>query len=265
MFVLLSKLLPIFVYPVGLVCILMLLAAVLPRQPRWQRGFIALAFLLLWLGSSNLIATPLVRSLEWRYLPPEEVPTAEVIVVLGGATKTADYPRQTVELGEAGDRALYAAWLYHQGKADHLLLTGGNVFTDTLITKPPEAEDMLAVMQMFNVPEQAIWLETESRNSYENALFSRPLLAEKGINTILLVTSAIHMPRAVALFEKQGFEVIPLPTDFVVTQQGWQAITRPSILAQLGNVLPVVENLQLTTSAMKEYLGLLVYRLQGWL
>jgi len=265
MFIFLSKLLPIFVYPVGLTCILMLLAAFLPRQSRWQRSLIGLSFLLLWLGSSNLITAPLVRSLEWRYLPPEEVPTAEVIVVLGGGTKKADYPRQTVELGEAGDRALYAAWLYHQGKADHLLLTGGNVFSDTLTTTPPEAEDMLSVMRMFNIPDEAFWLETKSRNSYENALYSRPLLEEKGINTILLVTSAIHMPRAVALFEKQGFSVIPLPTDFVVTQQGWQTVTKPTFLAQLGNVLPTVENLQYTTWAMKEYIGLVVYRWQGWL
>jgi uncharacterized SAM-binding protein YcdF (DUF218 family) len=265
MFIFLSKLLPIFIYPIGLTCILMLMAAFLPRQPRWQRGLIGLAFLVLWLSSSNLIAAPLVRSLEWRYLPPQEVPTAEVIVVLGGGTKRADYPRQTVELGEAGDRTLYAAWLYQQGKAEHLLLTGGNVFTDTFTTEPPEAEDMLSVMRMFAIPDEAIWLETKSRNSYENALFSRPLLEEKGINTILLVTSAIHMPRAVALFEKQGFKVIPLPTDFDDTQQVWQEVTKPTLQVQLGNFLPTVENLQHTTLAMKEYIGLLVYRWQGWL
>jgi uncharacterized SAM-binding protein YcdF (DUF218 family) len=186
-------------------------------------------------------------------------------VVLGGGTKAADYPRQTVELSEAGDRTLYAAWLYHQGKADYILLSGGNVFTDTLTTEPAEAEDMLAVMQMLNVPDEAIWLETKSRNSYENALYSRYLLEDKNISTVLLVTSAIHMPRAVALFEKQGFTVIPLPTDFVVTQRGWQGVTRPALLAQLGNVLPTVENLQLTTWAIKEYIGIAVYRLQGWL
>ena len=265
MFIFLSKLLPIFVYPVGLTCIFILLAAALPQRHRWRRRLMGLAFLLLWLSSSSLVAAPLVRSLEWRYLPPTDVPPAEVIVVLGGGTKTADYPRQIVELSEAGDRTLYAAHLYHQGKADHILLSGGNVFTDTLTNAPPEAEDMLAIMQMLNVPEEAIWLETESRNSYENALYSHTLLQNKGIHTILLVTSAIHMPRAVALFEKQGFTVIPLPTDFVVTQQGWEAITRPTFLAQLGNVLPTVENLQLTTWAMKEYVGTAVYRLQGWL
>lgn len=265
MFIYLSKLLPIFVYPIGLACILMLISLFRPRQPRWQRGLVGLALLILWLSSSRLVAATLLRSLEWRYLPPAEVPTADVIVVLGGGTKTAEYPRPTVEVSEAGDRTLYAAWLYHQGVAEHLLLTGGHVFTSTLATEPPEAEDMLTIMQMLDVPDEAIWLETKSRNTYENALYSRPLLAEKGINTILLVTSAIHMPRSVAIFEKQGFTVIPLPTDFIVTESSWQEITSLTFQGQFGNVLPTVENLQFTTWALKEYIGMAVYRLRGWL
>ena len=265
MFVFLSKLLPIFIYPLGLACILMFITILRRQQPRWQRGMIGLALLLLWLGSSRWVAAVLVRSLEWRYLPPEEVPSAEVIVVLGGGTKSADYPRTTVEVNEAGDRTLYAAWLYHQGIADHLLLTGGNVFADTLAPDSPEAEDMQAIMNMLNVPEEAVWLETKSRNTYENAIYSRPLLEAQGIDTILLVTSAIHMPRSVALFEKQGFTVIPLPTDFLVTERSWREITSLTAINQLGNVLPAVENLQKTTWALKEYLGLFIYRLRGWL
>ena len=265
MFVYLSKLLPIFIYPVGLACILLLISLFRGQQPRWQRGVIGLAFLVLWLGSSRWVTVSLVRSLEWRYLPPEDVPAGEVIVVLGGGTKTADYPRSTVEVNEAGDRTLYAAWLYHQGVADHVLLTGGNIFTSSITTEPPEAEDMLAIMQMLNVPEEAIWLETKSRNTYENALYSRPLLEEQGIDTILLVTSAMHMPRSVALFEKQGFTVIPLPTDFVVTERNWAEVTKLTFRDQLGNVLPTVENLQFTTKALKEYIGMVIYGLRGWL
>jgi uncharacterized SAM-binding protein YcdF (DUF218 family) len=265
MFVYLSKLLPVFIYPVGLACLLLLIAFLRRQQPRWQRGLIGATFMILWLGSSGWLATFLVRSLEWRYLPPAEVTAAEVIVVLGGGTRTADYPRSIVEINEAGDRLLYAAWLYHQGLADNLLLTGGIVFSSTITTEPPEAEDMLALLQMLNVPDEAIWLETKSRNTYENALYSRPLLKEKDINTILLVTSAIHMPRSVAIFEKQGFTVIPMPTDFIITERNWREVTNLTFKDQLGNVLPTVENLQMTTWAMKEYIGLVVYRLRGWL
>lgn len=235
------------------------------QQSHWQRRIIGLAFLVLWLGGSRWLAVSLVRSLEWRYLPPEEVPSGKVIVVLGGGTKTADYPRPTVEVNEAGDRTLYAAWLYHQGAANHLLLSGGNVFTNTIMTKPPDAEDMLTMMQMLNVPTEDIWLETKSRNTYENALYSRQLLEEQGIDTILLVTSAIHMPRSVALFEKQGFTVVPLPTDFIITERNWEEISRITFRAQLANVIPTVENLQLTTWALKEYIGMIVYSLRGWL
>jgi uncharacterized SAM-binding protein YcdF (DUF218 family) len=184
---------------------------------------------------------------------------------MGGGTKTAEYPRPIVELNEAGDRMMYGAWLYHQGKADHILLTGGNVFTDTNSVEPPEAYDMLMIMRMLSVPEEAIWLETESRNSYENALYSRPLLVAADVDEIMLVTSALHMPRSVALFQKQGFTVIPMPTDFLVTEQSWRLVTAPTFMGQLGNVLPTVENLQGTTGALKEYIGWVIYRWQGWL
>ncbi|MCB8942844.1 MAG: YdcF family protein [Ardenticatenaceae bacterium] len=265
MFVYLSKVLPLFIYPLGLACVLMFIALLRRQQPRWQRGIIGLALLALWLGSSRWLPATLVRSLEWRYLPPAAVPAGEVIVVLGGGTRGNEYPRPTVEISEAGDRLLYAAGLYHQGVADHLLLTGGNVFTSTLHTDIPEAENMLTIMQMLNVPEEAVWLETKSRNTYQNALYSRPLLEERDIDTILLVTSAIHMPRSVALFEKQGFTVIPLPTDYLITERSWADVTSLRLSHQFGNALPTVENLQLTTWALKEYVGLVVYRLQGWL
>ncbi|MBW7885258.1 MAG: YdcF family protein, partial [Caldilineaceae bacterium] len=155
----------------------------------------------------------LVRSLEWQYLPPAELPRAEVIVVLGGGTRSQAYPRPIHEIGEAGDRLLYAAYLYHQGVAPHLLLSGGVVAVDGPALQP-EAEAMATLLTLLNVPHDALWLEPRSRNTHENAVETRKLLEPRGINRIVLVTSAMHMLRAVAIFEKQGFEVVPAPTDF---------------------------------------------------
>jgi len=108
-------------------------------------------------------------------------------------------------------------------------------------------------------------LQTKSQNTYEDAVFSSEILKEKGINRILLVTSALHMPRSVALFEKQGLEVIPAPTDFTITEDGWQQTFSPNTETLLTNILPNSSSLGLTTNVIKEYIGLLVYRLQGWL
>jgi uncharacterized SAM-binding protein YcdF (DUF218 family) len=263
MFIFLSKLLPIFVYPIGLITILLAAALMLRRSPHWRRICIGAALLILLITGNAWIPSILTRSLEWQYLPLETYPQTEVIVVLGGTTQSALYPRQIVEIGGAGGRLLYAAHLYHEGVAPNLLLTGG--YIDWMADRNAPANDMAEILRMLGVPEEALWYETESRNTYENALFTREILAEKGIDRIILVTSAMHMPRAVALFEKQGFEVFPAPADYDLTQIDWERLWEPNLTTQLFNLLPSVGNINDTTNALKEYIGILTYRLRGWL
>ncbi len=263
MFVFLSKLLPIFLYPVGLITILLIAALLLRRFPRWQSIFVLAALGILLVASNTWVATALTRSLEWQYLPAETYPPTDVIVVLGGTTGSAIYPRQMVDIGGAGDRMIYAAHLYHQGVAPRLLLTGG--YISWMDARQAPANDMAEILRMLDVPEDALWYETESRNTYENALFTKKILEAKNIQRIVLVTSAMHMPRAVRLFEKQGFDVIPAPTDYNVTQADWDRLWTLNLTTQLFNLLPSVGNLSDTTAALKEYIGILIYNLRGWL
>jgi uncharacterized SAM-binding protein YcdF (DUF218 family) len=169
-----------------------------------------------------------------------------------------------VELNGAGDRMLYASWLYHQGVAPTLLLTGSYIpWLNDNESSP--AKDMGEILEMLGVPEDALWFETQSLNTHENAVRSAEVLKREGVNQILLVTSATHMPRAVRLFEKQGLEVIPAPTDYAVVQETWDRLWEPSIRVQLLNFLPDASNLSGTTTALKEYLGIIVYKLRGWI
>jgi uncharacterized SAM-binding protein YcdF (DUF218 family) len=168
-----------------------------------------------------------------------------------------------VEVNGAGDRVLYAAWLYRQGKAPYVLLTGGRIAW--LGTGDSPAGDMASLLELMGVPPDAIWLESESRNTYENAVNSRQILEAKGIQRILLVTSAMHMPRSVALFRKQGLEVIPAPTDFSITQENWDQLVHGNAANWFLNLAPQAGNLATTTEALKEYLGMFIYHLQGWL
>lgn len=262
MFLFLSKLLPLFIYPVGLACIV--LAFTLWRQKRRQQPsrWLPVALAILWLSGIRPMALGVMRSLEWQYLPLEPMPKAEVIVVLGGATRDAYQPRPIIEVNEAGDRLLYGAWLYRQGYGEHLLLTGGEPFVSAQGTT--EAMEMAWIMELLQLPSTALWLEEEARNTYENGVYSREILAAAEINRIILVTSAVHMPRAVAVFEKQGFEVIPAPTDFAVTEAVWQTTFEPSLSMMWLNLLPTVDNTMLTTRALKEYIGLFIYELRGW-
>jgi uncharacterized SAM-binding protein YcdF (DUF218 family) len=265
MFLYLSKLLPLLIYPLGLAVILLLIAWLWRSRPRLLKLTLLGAVVLLVLGGNRCVAYSLLRSLEWRYMPPAEIPQVGAIVVLGGSTRQKAYPRPLVEVNESGDRLLYAAYLYHQNAAEHILLTGGNIEWLSPGSTRPEAEEMAAVCHLLGVPEEALWLEPDSRNTYENALYSRVILKEAGVETILLVTSALHMPRSVALFERQGVNVVPAPTDYIVSATDWRYLWRAGLAGQMLNLLPSAEYLDYSTQALKEYIGLSVYRLRGWL
>ncbi|MFW5714389.1 MAG: YdcF family protein [Brevefilum sp.] len=264
MFVYLSKLLPLLVYPLGLACILLIAALIFGKHRRWRKGLMIAALGLLWLGSNRWISYSLARSLEWRHIPTGTIPQAEVIVVLGGGTESADPPRPITEVNSAGDRVLYAARLYHQGTAPNILVSGGNLEFSSARGQTP-AEEMADLLALTDVPGEAIWQQNNSQNTYEDALYSARMLAEWNINEIILVTSAMHMPRSLALFENQGLEVIPAPVDFTITERGWESTFRPGIDEFLIYLLPNTSSLGLTTNVLKEYLGMLIYGLRGWL
>jgi len=263
MFLFLSKFLPLLFYPLGIVCILLLISLFFRKQQRLQRASIIFALIVIFISSNRWVSLGLARSLEWQYLPPDDVPVTDVIVVLGGGTEANQYPRTGVEINGAGDRLLTAARLYHQGKASHILLSGGYIdWFDSRTSSP--AFEMKEILKALGIPEEALWLETESQNTYENALYTRQILEQKNIKKIILVTSAMHMPRSVKLFEHQGFEVIPYSSDFSVTDVKWAELSTPDLIVQIFNLLPNSSNLSQTTSALKEYIGICIYSLKGW-
>lgn len=264
MFVYLSKLLPLFIYPLGLSFLIFLTVALFGRKKRPLKGLLISGLIILYLASNRWVSYGLARSLEWKNLPPQDLPHAEVIILLGGGTEPADPPRPMAEVNSAGDRVLYAAKLYHAGAAPIILVSGGNLeFSSERKIKP--AEDMTELLLLLGVPEDAIWQQPHSQNTHEDALYSAEILAEKDINEVILVTSAMHMPRSKALFIKQGLAVIPAPVDFTITKQNWHTAFHPNFGEFLINLLPGVGPLSLTTNAIKEYIGLLIYGLRGWL
>lgn len=264
MLIFLSKFLPLFIYPTGMITLLLLLGCVYFRRKKLSRFFFISALIILLVAGNRWFSYLLARSLEWQYLPESVIAPAEAIVVLGGGTESELIPRQAVEINSAGDRMIHAADLYHQGMAPLIILSGGNIAWMDSVEKSPAA-DMRQIMLRLNVPDSALVLQSKSQNTGEDALYSAELLREKDLTRVILVTSAMHMPRSVALFQKQGIEVIPSPTDFTITEDGWQRLFSPNIETVLTNILPNSSSLGLTTSAMKEYIGMFVYRVQGWL
>ncbi len=263
MFLYLSKLLPLLILPLGLVCLLIVASLLLHRHKRTQRGLLLAALALLIVAGNGRVARSLVQSLEWQYLPPADLDDVRVAVVLGGGGRAHEYPRAIAEMNEGGDRMLYAAWLYQQGLVDHLILSGGAI--DFLGGNKPEAQGMAEVLAIMGVPPEAMWLEAEARNTYENALYVKEILEDKGIDRVVLITSAQHMPRSAAIFRKQGIDFIPAPTDYQVSRPEFVRSSSADLGAFVLGLLPTSSALEDTASALREYLGILIYRLRGWL
>ena len=244
---LISKLAPVFVYPLGFAIVLALCAAgIRRRRPRVALGLNLATAAVLWLGSIQPIASFLLGTLEWRYppLPSAEPVRADAIVVLGGVVFAERVPGTGPNRTAASDRVWHAARLYREGWAPLVVCSGGS---DTAGgTLPPEALVMAGMLEELGVPRSAIRVETQSRTTFENARNTRDLLAGSGIRRVLLVTSALHMPRAMVLFRQQGIEAVAAPADF------------NSLMPSRGVLdwLPSAEALLLTTMAVKEYLGL---------
>ena len=257
MYVYLSKILPVFVMPVSLVIILVLVGLLLIGRGKTKSavGVLAAAIAVLWISATPLVAEGLYRNLESKYPPRAlaEVPQAGCVVVLGGALSPPLKPRVDLEFGEPVDRVYKAAQLYRAGKARMVIVTGGN---QPWSSSPwAEADLTRELLVEWGVPKDAIFLEGSSRNTRENAVYSKNLIDSINCETSLLVTSAAHMPRAMAAFRAVGVSVTPVATDVRVVERNQSAVV---------DFLPNAAALSMTSDAIREWIGQLVYRLQGW-
>lgn len=249
---LLTKLLPPLVYPLGSSLLLALVALGAVAAGRRRLALLAgsVGATLLWVAAMPWSAMTLAQTLQADYerVPAEAMPSADAILVLGGILGPA-HSLEASNLSGAVDRLVFAKRLFAAGKAPHVVVAGGS--GEGWL---PEADLMAELLVEWGVPRSAILLETESRSTRQNALWVQPLLASRGLGSVLLVTSATHMRRAEASLRAVGLRVVAAPTDFVgdldqATLQDW---------------LPDPAALELTTRCLKEYLGLHIYRWRGW-
>ena len=206
--------------------------------------------------SNPLVGGILLGALEDDF-PVREIddyPRVDAIVVLGGITSPPIPPRLSVDVGPGFDRLLHGMRLLRAGRASYLILSGGTIplLTESEIT---EAVQMQSLAFEYGIAPEAILLEERSRNTYENAVFTRELLQERGLDRVLLVTSASHMRRAVAVFRSQGVKIVPAPTDVRIVSQRLSP----------GKFLPTLSGLEYSTIATKEYIGWAMYWLRGWI
>jgi uncharacterized SAM-binding protein YcdF (DUF218 family) len=254
----LGKLAAQLALPLSAALVLMALASACLAL-RWRRGaalLLGVALAVLGGASTPWLAERLVAPLESAHPPTPlaALPSADAILVLGGGTKPALPPREFPELANAGDRVLHAARLFRAGKAPLVVLSGGRLPWQT--RGPAEAQAMSQLLVELGVPREAIATEEESANTHENCLRSKPLLDARGARDVLLVTSALHLRRALATCLAAGLAVRAAPTDFLVAVQG----SRTGL-----DFAPDPEALAFTHSALRERLGFWIYQRRGWI
>jgi uncharacterized SAM-binding protein YcdF (DUF218 family) len=263
---LLSKLLPLGLYPLGL-ALLLQIAGLLTRPRRIGPVLSSAGIVLLWLASTPLLSRQLVWGLEERAarLTPSPIPKADAVLVLGGGLRPALPPRQGVEVNEAGDRLLRAVALMREDKAPWLLVTGGKV--SFMANDPASGEARLAkaLATSLGVAADRIVTSEEGRNTAEETTALVRVARQRGWTSLLLVTSATHLPRSLATLRRVApeFRIIPVACDFQLPDR--RSFGTPTLAGSVMGLLPSAEALVLTTTAMREHLGLLAYRWKGWI
>ena len=247
--VLLIKVISALSYPLGLFFVLVLLRWIARGFGlRSMGGFFGLlAAIVVVISSNPLFAERLASSLEDQY-PQQELSAIikhDAILVLGGGLRLPLPPARHTQIGSASDRYWYAVRLFKAGKADKIILTGGNVFDQPGF----QGESFYAaeLLQEWGVPKDAIVIETQSRTTEENQRLTADYLRTRNIQSVLLVTSALHMPRAYRVFRKLPAAITPATADVLIRSQ-----FRPAVF----DWIPSVSAMHLSTVALHEYYGM---------
>lgn len=207
--------------PLPLVLILMGLAlAYAWRKRREGRGLIlvGITYGALVLMTVPAVIYPLVGTLEWRFPPLTTIPEdAEAIVVLSGGIYEPDRTRtQAILMEDTLYRCLCAADLYRQGKTRLVIVTGGVLNPTSDI--PPVAPAMRDLLVELGARPSEVIVEATASTTHENGIEVRKIIEKEGIRKIVLVTDAVHMYRALAIFRKLGIDAVPAPCHHRSTQ-----------------------------------------------
>jgi uncharacterized SAM-binding protein YcdF (DUF218 family) len=255
MFFVLSKMLNFLTNPMVIVLGFFLVALFVKRPTLKQKSFL-LGIGLLIFFSNGFIANEVMRL--WEV---EATPYADITkryswgVVLTGVTLNDKLPDDRVYFNHGADRAIHAVDLYKRGVISKILISGG--IGRVLTTARPEADEMFKAMKLMGVPDSAMVIENHSRNTYESAINVKEFLNKSNSrDTVLLITSAFHMRRSSACFNRAGVPSELFSCDFY---------THPTTFTPDEFLVPKAEAILTWQKLFKEWLGMLAYKLAGYI
>jgi uncharacterized SAM-binding protein YcdF (DUF218 family) len=254
MFPVLTRIFWLLAQPVSVAVLLLILGWLLSFRTKrgWSRTFLLLGVLIFVVTGFTTFGYALITPLENRFVRPAEPARIDGIVVLGGGMDgEVNDVRRGWELNRSGDRMVEAVRLALRHPGAKVVIAAGPAAL--AMEQEPEAYAAKRLFESFGVAADRLILDDESRNTEENAQFAKALVGTTGDQVWLLVTSAFHMPRSVGLFRKAGFTVVPWPADYLASgAEGFRFKPDQS-----------PENIAVATIALREWIGLLGYKLTG--
>ena len=230
--------------------------AILSKQARRKQRLLITGLAMLFFFGNGFILNLVLRNYEPNPLHRTEIPSnMRVGIVLGGFSYY-DFRLKRIHFNRNCDRVFQAVLLYKMGYIKKLLISGGS----GSVLKPYEVESVLIKEYLvgIGIPADDILTEAESKNTYENAQLSKKILDQLGYSTqsetFLLITSAFHMPRAIACFRKAGLKVLPYPSDRRSGENKWA----PDEL-----LVPNAANFDNWNNLIHEWVGMAIYKLTG--
>ena len=254
MFFVLSKIFGFLVQRLNFALILLAIS-LMATLIGWRRSAVVAAvfsFLVLALSAWTSAGALLLNPLEERFpRPPDTTEVAGIVVLGGGFEGAINLVRGGYDLNSGGDRFVETAVLALRYPQAKVVISGGS--GALILEGEGDADTAPRMLEALGVARDRLILENRSRNTYENAVFTRELVRPQLGETWLLVTSAFHMPRSMALFRKADFALVPWPVDYRTSGEEGVGLFRDN----------AADSIQNTTLAIREWIGLLAYWLSG--
>ncbi|CAN5232046.1 YdcF family protein [soil metagenome] len=255
MFFFLSKTLSYLLKPIVIICGL-LIASLLLKNPRWKNGLRIIAVSSLLFFSNDFISNEVMRSWETGVISFADISKKyQYGILLCGVAKVEVGPKDRVYIGSAADRVNHTLQLYKMGYISKILISGGS--GRIIDVGEREADELASLLKLMGVPSDDIVVENQSRNTHESAVEIKNILEK--ITTpdqCLLVTSAYHMRRSLACFDKVGWHMDPFSADIVSHYRNFNF----DVL-----FIPKTESISLWNTLIKEWVGYVTYWVMGYI
>lgn len=256
MFFYLSQFLSFLAMPLTIILIFLLAGIIFLRQ-KWGKKLLWIGIGLLLFFTNPFLSNMALLAWEPEFKSFEEIESHEIGIVLTGVTNMSKTAYDRTFFNKGADRITHALQLYRIGKIKKILITGGQGLNPS--NPQTEAELLKRFLIMTGMPEQDILIEDQAKNTAQNAQFTKDFLEKNQIpanQEFILITSAFHMKRAKGCFDKVGLKTVTFPVDYYSHDIKYDI---PSLF------FPDPSSLEYWTKLFKEWIGILVYKIVGYI